>query len=120
MNTIIIVLISVIIAAFGQIYFKQGINKLGKVGFSQIIKNLINLFKDKYILLGLFLYGLSSALWLFALTRLDISKVYPLTSLGYLVTAIFAKRYLKEDVNSFRWIGIALIILGSTLIIIGV
>ncbi len=116
MKEIIIVIISVFVGAFGQIYFKKGMVSTKIIGMLNTIKSAVKVFSNPAVLLGLILYAISSILWLFAMTRLDISLMYPLTSLGYFITAIFASKMLGERVTSSRWIGISLIFLGSLLI----
>ena len=116
MKELIIVIISVFVGAFGQIYFKKGMASTRIIGMLNTIKGAAKVFSNPAVLLGLILYAISSILWLFAMTRLDISLMYPLTSLGYFITAIFASKMLGEKVNSSRWIGISLIFLGSLLV----
>ncbi len=41
-----------------------------------------------------------------------LSVVLPLTSVGYLLTAVLAKWMLHENVNLWRWLGTLLIIVG--------
>ncbi|MBU0535327.1 MAG: hypothetical protein KKE20_00010 [Nanoarchaeota archaeon] len=120
METIGIVLMSIFIGSFGQIFLKLGMNKNKIIGARQVIKNIFKVFTNKYIIIGIGFYGFSSILWLFSMTRLDISFMYPLVSLSYLITTVFAIIFLKEKVIIIRWAGLGLIILGSLSIMIGV
>jgi drug/metabolite transporter (DMT)-like permease len=43
--------------------------------------------------------------------------MYPLLSLGYVVTAFFAMAFLGEIVTYSRWAGIALVVVGCILIV---
>ena len=63
--------------------------------------------------LGLVLYGASAVLWLWVLSRLDVSVAYPLVSLGFVVTLGVGVVWLGEP---FSWVRVA----GCTLIVIGV
>ncbi len=63
--------------------------------------------------LGLGLYGLSTLLWLWVLSRLDVSLAYPLVSLGFVVTMAAGVLWLGEP---FSWLRVA----ACTLIVIGV
>ena len=63
--------------------------------------------------LGLGLYGLSTLLWLWVLSRLDLSLAYPLVSLGFVVTMAAGVLWLGEP---FSWLRVA----ACTLIVIGV
>ncbi|MEA1907777.1 MAG: EamA family transporter, partial [Euryarchaeota archaeon] len=53
----------------------------------------------------------------FALSTPDVSFVYPLLSLGYVITAILAFVFLKETITMERWCGIFLVVVGCCLII---
>lgn len=63
--------------------------------------------------LGLVLYGVSAVLWLWVLSRLDVSVAYPLVSLGFVVTMAAGVLWLGEP---FSWLRVG----GCTLIVIGV
>jgi len=42
--------------------------------------------------------------------------IWPLTSLGFVLTALSAKFILREHVAGTRWIGVALIVAGAALV----
>ena len=63
--------------------------------------------------LGLGLYGLSTLLWLWVLSRLDVSLAYPLVSLGFVVTMAVGVLWLGEP---FSWVRVG----ACSLIVIGV
>jgi multidrug transporter EmrE-like cation transporter len=116
---ITLVLVCVLAGSAGQILWKQGMAGMSKIsGFEELlgIKTLINIFTNKYIIFGVFLYALSVILWLGALSTLDVSFAYPMLSLGYIVTAIFSIYLFGENITVVRWLGIALIVLGCVFI----
>jgi len=59
-------------------------------------------------------------LWLLSrmtlLSWADLSFVLPLTSLGYVLAAVFGKVFLKEVVTGAHWVGTGLIFLGTTIV----
>jgi drug/metabolite transporter (DMT)-like permease len=79
------------------------------------VRTIFNLFTDKYIFLGLIFYVVALILWLGAMSTLDVSFMYPMLSLGYVVTAVFAFIFLGEHVSLIRWLGIALVVVGCFL-----
>jgi drug/metabolite transporter (DMT)-like permease len=42
--------------------------------------------------------------------------IWPLTSLGFVITALAAKLVLKEEVSWVRWCGVILIVIGAGVI----
>jgi hypothetical protein len=83
MRTILLVLCSVTPAVAGQLILKYAIGRLsldmsetGPVGY------YVRLFTTPIVLLGFLMYGLSSLVWLFILSKLPLSLAYPLVAMG--------------------------------------
>lgn len=59
-------------------------------------------------------------LWLLSrmalLSWADLSFVLPVTSVGYVLSAILGKYSLAEEISPARWAGIALIVAGTALV----
>lgn len=47
------------------------------------------------------------------LSRADLSFVLPVTSLGYILTAMIGKIFLAESITGWRWLGTLLIMAGT-------
>jgi len=119
MFALTLVLICVLAGAAGQIFWKEGMSGLGRInGMGDLfqLKTVWDIFTNKYIIVGLFLYAMSVFLWLGAMSTLDVSFMYPLLSLGYVVTAILAFMLIGENVTLIRWAGILMIITGCFMI----
>jgi uncharacterized membrane protein len=101
----VLIFIPIIIASIGQIILKSGMNQVGKF-------NLIKVFLNPLVLLGLFFYASSSVLWLMVLSKEKLSFVYPLVAASYVLTILMAKIILKEPVPTLRWLGLGIIIIG--------
>ena len=115
-----LVMVSIVLAAFGQIAMKSGMSQIEEIKDFRELFNLntfFDIFTNFYVLSGLLLYVVSLILWLGALSTLDVSYMYPLISLGYVITAILAFIFLKEDITLFRWVGIALVVIGCFMIV---
>lgn len=65
---------------------------------------------------GLMLYGLSAVLWLWVLSRLDVSLAYPMVSLGFVVTLAVGVLFLGEPFSWLRAAGCGLILAGVALL----
>ena len=116
---LILVLICIVFGAFGQIAMKNGMTQIGKIdSIVQLISPgmLSKMVTNGYVIGGLLLYFIAAFLWLGALSKLEVSFMYPLLSLGYVLTAILAFIIFRENVTLVRWAGIALIVGGCFLI----
>ncbi|MFB3763676.1 MAG: EamA family transporter [Methanotrichaceae archaeon] len=119
MFAVTLVLICVLVGASGQIIWKQGMSHMDKINnFHDLfnLKTILNIFTNKYIILGIMLYASGFILWMAALSTLELSFMYPLLSLAYVVTAVFAVVFLGEVVTVSRWAGIVLVLAGCILI----
>jgi uncharacterized membrane protein len=101
----VLIFIPIIIASIGQIILKSGMNQVGKF-------NLIKVFLNPLVILGLFFYASSAVLWLLVLSKEKLSFVYPLVAASYVLTILMAKFILKEPVPTLRWVGLGIIIVG--------
>lgn len=115
MDTIVIILLGVIFAAVGQVSWKLGMNLRGPIT-DYGPSDLISVFLDPYILLGLIMYGLSTVFWLIALSRMELSFVYPFISLTYVLVLALSHLVLKESIGLNKIAGTVLIILGLIII----
>ncbi len=58
------------------------------------------------------LYALSAVVWIMALSKLDLSQAYPMTSIGYILTAIIGVFAFGEVMTASRLVGLGLILVG--------
>ena len=115
-----LIFLVVFMSSFGQLAMKQGMIEVGRIGDLGSLLQPAMLFKiltNKYVFAGIFLHAVAVIFWLGALSTLDVSYVYPLASLGYIITAVFAYVFLNEEIVFLRASGILLVVLGSYLII---
>ena len=71
---------------------------------------------NPYIIISLILTLLAGVTWMIAMTKFEISYAYPYTLLGLVLVTIFSVIFFGESVNTYKIIGIAVIILGIVLI----
>jgi undecaprenyl phosphate-alpha-L-ara4N flippase subunit ArnE len=112
MNSLLILLLVVIgtlLSATGMLFLKFA---------SRSFRVHISLFANKYLYIACFLYALSLVAYIMVLKNMPISIAYALTSMNYVWAALLSKRFLGEKVDAWRWGGIALIIVGITLLAI--
>ena len=78
-----------------------------------------SLVKNYYLISGFLLYGVSTVLFILALRGGELSILYPTVATVYAWIALFSIKFLNEKMNKWKILGIALIIIGVTLIGLG-
>lgn len=108
---ILLVIASTLIGSWGALFLKLGVDAI-----SLSIKSIVT---SKLILLGLFLFGFSSVFFIIALQGGQLSVLYPLVSLSYVWVTLVSMKFLGEEMNIAKLVGISSIIVGVVLIGIG-
>jgi drug/metabolite transporter (DMT)-like permease len=119
LKLLLFVLIHDTILATGQTFIKRGMNNLHDVNvlsFASVLGFIRFCVTNGSILSGLALNTMSLAIWLMILSFADLSMAYPFDSLQYIVIALFAQIFLKEEVRGLRWVGILLIVVGVSIV----
>jgi len=113
-RVLVLILISVMLSAGGQLSMKNGVSSLGKLGVSDIIAPamMFKVISNPMIILGVFLYGVASIFWLAILSRAELSYAYPMIAISYVVTSVIAWVLFKENLTLIRFLGIIMIIAG--------
>ncbi|MCL1947549.1 MAG: EamA family transporter [Chitinivibrionia bacterium] len=104
-------LISILLGAVAQYFFKTGVTAVSNKSIEtvEIIKYGIT---NLYVWGGLFCYGFSLLLWFYVLSKMELSRAYPLVSLGYVFTMILSYFLLNESITFPKVAGIILIMAG--------
>lgn len=104
-----LVVIGGLIGGFGPIYLKKGSDLIKSKKFGAIYKN-------KPLIAGILIYGLSTIIFIPALSGGELSVLYPFVGLAYVWVCIYSVFMLKEKMTLLKWIGIFIIILGVSFI----
>ena len=101
-----------------QLMIKAGTNSIGYFEFSRsnILPIGVRLATEPHIIGAIACYALSVVIWILALSRAQVSIVYPLLSMGYVVNMVAAWWLFNESINPAKVVGISVIILGVIII----
>ncbi|MEO6182073.1 MAG: DMT family transporter [Verrucomicrobiota bacterium] len=116
---ILILLIALTFEAVGVVFLSGGLKQVGEPK-TICVSEMVTLIKrgatNRNLLIGIFFEAIFFGALLYLLSQRDVSLIWPLTSLGFVITAIAAKIFLNETVSPMRWGGVLLIVLGAALI----
>jgi len=83
------------------------------------LSKLSTIYNNYFLIIGFFVYGLATLLFIPALKGGELSVLYPLVGLVYVWVAVYSMLLLKEKMNFWKWSGIIMILIGVALIGIG-
>lgn len=92
------------ITIFGQTLWKLGLIKMN--GFS--LKLLIH----PFVISGMLVYGVSTLLWFYILSKIPFSIAYPLNSIVYVLSMIVGYFLFKEAISLQKIFGTLLLLAG--------
>ena len=109
-----LILVGVLLGAAGQLFLKAGTNRVGKFAFRRdnILPIGWKIATEPRIGAGLVCYVIGVAVWIVALSRVEVSIAYPMVSIGYVVNAVAAWYLFGEAVTRSRLVGIGIIAMG--------
>jgi len=116
---LLILLIGLTFEAAGVMLLKKGISQIGKVDKitpREVVRIIKAGVSNPTVLLGVFFEALFFACLLTLMSKSDISFLWPLTALSFVMTTLAAVFFLGEQVSAVRWAGVILIMIGTALI----
>ncbi len=98
---LMLVLLAVTFESVGQLFLKKG-----------AITNGIN----RWVAIGIAFLVVEVFFWTSVLHNIDLSMAYPMGSLSFVGVTLLSSFILKEKVSLKRWLGVGLIVGGTTLV----
>ena len=109
-----LLIVAISLGAAGQVCLKAGLTTLGVNPPVGVV--LASIVKNGLVFGGFVCYGVSSLIYIVALSRLDLSYAYPMIALSYVMVVILAWWLLGETVPVGRIFGLAIICIGVLVI----
>ena len=120
MTKILVILIAGLVCeAIGVVFLSKGLKQIGEVkqiNATEIWRVVKAGVANPNLLLGVALEAAFFVALLVLLSRSDVSFIWPLTAMGFVLTTLTAKYLLHEEIPPMRWLGVLLIMLGAGLI----
>ena len=113
-----IILLTVALSALAQLALKLGVTnpRMEHALQGSVSDALIAASISPLIWTGLAIYVVSVAMWLWVLSKVDLSIAYPFVGISFLITMAFGALILNENVTSMRFVGTMLIAGGCVLV----
>jgi drug/metabolite transporter (DMT)-like permease len=108
LSSVFLILTSSLIGSFGAVFLK--------LGAEHIKGTLGSIFKNYWLATGVCLYLLSSVFFVMGVAQGELTILYPMVSLGYIWTILWARLFFKEPFTKSKVAGLVMIIFGVALI----
>jgi uncharacterized membrane protein len=119
MHPLALVFMAVALGSVGQVSMKHGVSAaqitIGAFG-PQAFLNAFRAIFTPYVFLGFVLYGISSLIWLMVLKTQELSYIYPMIAVGYVVVVFLSWFFFGDRIGWDRMAGVALICAGVVLV----
>ncbi len=103
MRSMTLVFTASVVGSFGTVFLKRGSAKVTRSPLS---------FANREVILGVVLFLGSSVFYAFGIKEGQLSVLYPLVSLGYVWTILWARLFFREPFTPQKFAGLGLILLG--------
>jgi drug/metabolite transporter (DMT)-like permease len=116
---LLILFIGLLFEAAGVVFLKKGMMQIGdlqNMSLPELMRFIKSGATNPNILLGVLFEALFFASLLLLLSESDVSFLWPLTALSFVLTTFAALIFLGEKVSSIRWAGVIFIMVGAALI----
>lgn len=116
---VVILIIALTFEAVGVVLLSAGLKEIGEIKSitpGEIGRIILRGACNAKILAGMVLETIFFIGLLTLLKKHDVSLIWPLTSLGFVLTTLSARFLLHEQVPAGRWCGVGLIVLGAALV----
>lgn len=106
---------TLLLTVYGQVALKWRMDQMGPLpdGAGPALKRLFIILFDPVIASTFVAAFAASLAWMAALTRFELSRVYPFTSLNFVLVLLISVLLLGESFDWSKAIGVALIVLGT-------
>jgi len=113
---LLILLVGLVFEATGVVLLKKGITQIGevqKINAAEVLRVVKAGVANANILLGVFFEALFFGCLLALMSESDISFLWPMTALSFVMTTFAAQLFLLEHVAPIRWAGVVLVMIGA-------
>jgi drug/metabolite transporter (DMT)-like permease len=114
-----LIVLSVTITAFAQLMLKAGMSGAAvqrAIAAGPGLRMILAIAFDPLVMVGLTIYFLAAGIWLFVLSKVEVSMAYPFLALGFVLVAVFGRLVFHETLSPARIAGTLLICGGVALI----
>lgn len=107
---------SAVFVVSGHLLIKAGLNAVAAAPVAgPLATRLLHIILNPGVFGGLFIYALGTVCWMRTVSQKEISFVYPLSSVNYVLVVMASTAFFQEVISARRAAGVVIIVLGMIL-----
>ena len=108
---------AILLGSCGHLLIKVGVTAAARgIPAAGLLTRVAHYFLEPAAMAGLAIYGAGTLLWIYAVSQRNISFLYPLTALTYVIVAVGGRFMFGEVISPARWFGIAVVVFGVAML----
>jgi uncharacterized membrane protein len=108
--------LSSICVVSGHLMIKSGLNSVPKLIQATLVERILHVVLQPAVFVGLLVYMFGTACWMIAVSQKEISFLYPLSSVNYVLVVVASALLFAETIPGRRAAGVCLIVAGMFLL----
>ena len=104
-----------------QTLLKKGVMIVGHLpsNMGDIIPFLIKAFTNPYVICAMASLVIASVAWILTVSGdKELSYIYPIMALSYIIVVLLATWLFNEDVSLLRWVGVIIVTIGVSCVVV--
>lgn len=109
-----IILSSILLSSTAHVLLKKGTSNAADLAVhgQPLLAHIWGTATNPWVLSGMSLHVGALVVWLWALSRVDVSFAYPFLAVGYVLVSLLAWQWLGETITPTKILGMIIIIIG--------
>ncbi|WP_424683252.1 hypothetical protein [Frateuria sp. YIM B11624] len=106
------VALTILFTVYGQLVLKWQTSLVPPPGEGHLAAYVVGMLLRPWVLSGLAAAFLASACWIAAVSRFELSKIYPFMALNFVGVAVLAAPLFGEPLSTPKLVGLVLVVVG--------
>ena len=108
----IFVALTILLTVYGQLVLKWQASLAPPPAGGHLVAYVVGMFLRPWVLSGLVAAFLASACWIVAVSRFELSRIYPYMALNFVLVGFLAVPFFGESLSTPKVVGLMLVIAG--------
>lgn len=106
------VALTIVFTVYGQLVLKWQASLAPRLADGNLVAYVFGMFLRPWVLSGVAAAFLASACWIVAISRMELSRIYPFMALNFVIVGLLAAPLFGEALSAPKLVGLVLVVAG--------